>query len=1106
MRSWFVLVFGASALLYAQSPARRLISENIDERKLVMLRGNTRPEMSAERDLGSVPDEFAMPHLLLQLRRSPEREQALRAFIDELHRPGSPAFHRWLNAQQFGESYGLASEDLSAIGNWLRSRGFKVNTVYPNGSLIDFGGTAGQVRAAFHTEIHRLDIAGVRHFANVSDPQIPAALAPAVEGIVALHDFSPHPMHKPRAEYTFDGGAANAVVPADLATIYNLNPLFGEGYSGQGQTIVVIEDTNVYSAADWTTYRSTLGLANYTSGAFTTVHPAPPGGTNNCSDPGVNGDESEAILDAELASAAAPSATIELASCGSSSGIFIAIHNLINAAAPPAIMSISYGECEASEGASGNAAFSAAYQQAVSEGISVFVSAGDEAAAGCDFNATAATHGIAVSGLASTPYNVAVGGTDFGDAYSGTTSSYWSLSNTSIYGSALSYVPEIPWNDSCAGTLLFSYFGFSAAYGVNGFCNSTTANTNHYLDVVGGSGGPSGCATGAASTPGVVSGTCAGTPKPSWQTGVFGIPNDGVRDLPDISLFAANGIWGHYYVFCWSDVNSGGAPCAGAPSNWSGAGGTSFSSPIMAGIQALINQKVGGRQGNPNYVYYPLAAQEYAHGGTTTCNSTSGNQASSSCIFYDVTLGDMDVNCTSSHNCYAPSGPPGVLSTSNSSLAPAFGTAAGWDFATGIGTVNAFNLVHNWGGMVTIQTAPPGLQFSVDGGSPATAPQTLNLSLGVHTISTANQAGGAGIQYNFASWSDSGQASHLITVGTSPAVYTASFQTEYQLTIAAAPSVGGTVTPTSGTYYPAGTAVVISASPNTRYSFSNWSGSVASASSPNTTVTMSSPETVTSNFASLSIGNPSKAGIYRDNFLWLLDVDNNRQFSSPPDVVYAYGGIPGDIPIAGDWNGDGRTKVGIYRPGGGLFILDANGNGIVDSGDYLYKLGVGTDPTDVPVAGDWNGDGRTKIGLVRQGFLWLLDYNGNGVFEPNIDKTYAFGGVAGDVPVVGDWNGDGRSKIGIFRLGFFWLLDSNGDGIFEQGTDAAFAYGGVPGDVPVAGDWNGNGITKVGVFRLGFFWVLDANGDHQFTGTGVGQDLAFPFGGLPGDKPVVGKW
>ena len=455
---------------------RALITQEIDESRPVTLKGNTRPEANAVNDRGAVADDFQMEHMLLQLQRPPEQEQALKEFIDQLHNPASPNFHRWLSAQEFGEKFGPAPEDLNAITTWLQSHGFQVNMVYPSGMLIDFSGSAGQVREAFRTEIHNLEVRGVKHIANLSDPQIPAALAPAVVGVVSLHDFRPHSMHKLRPNYTFASGTYQAVVPADLATIYNLNPLFSAGTSGQGQTIVVIEDTNVYSTSDWTTFRSTFGLSGYSAGSFTQVHPAPPSGTNNCSNPGVNGDDGEAILDAEWASAAAPSAAIELASCSDTNTTFgglIALQNLLNASStPPAIVSISYGECEAYNGAAANAAYSSTYQQAVAEGVSVFVSSGDEGAASCDAGGSNATHGIGVSGLASTPYNVAVGGTDFGDSYANANSTYWTTTNTSTYGSALSYIPEIPWNDSCASTLIATYEGYGATYGSSGFCNS----------------------------------------------------------------------------------------------------------------------------------------------------------------------------------------------------------------------------------------------------------------------------------------------------------------------------------------------------------------------------------------------------------------------------------------------------------------------------------------------------------------------------------------------------------------------------------------------------------------------------------------------------------
>ncbi|MGO9455262.1 MAG: hypothetical protein ACLQDV_30070 [Candidatus Binataceae bacterium] len=196
-----------------------------------------------------------------------------------------------------------------------------------------------------------------------------------------------------------------------------------------------------------------------------------------------------------------------------------------------------------------------------------------------------------------------------------------------------------------------------------------------------------------------MSGTCKGYAKPTWQS-VFGNPSDGVRDVPDVALFAANGIWGHYYVVCQSNV----ASCNGAPDTWAGYGGTSVASPIMAAIQSLVDQKTASRQGNPNPTYYSLASTEYGASGSSVCNSSLGNEASGSCIFYDVTQGDMDVDCVGTNNCYTPSGTYGVLSTWDSAYDPAYGTNVGWDFATGIGSVNANNLVMAFGASTSTAT------------------------------------------------------------------------------------------------------------------------------------------------------------------------------------------------------------------------------------------------------------------------------------------------------------------------------------------------------------------------------------------------------------------
>jgi hypothetical protein len=675
--------------------ARILITEPIDEAKLITLRGNTRREAKvAAYDRGRVEDSFPMEHMLLQLKRPPELEQEFEQYIDSLTDKSSPNFHHWLLPEEQGQTYGLAQEDVDAITGWLGSHGFTVGYVYPTCRVIDFSGTAGEIREAFHTEIHYLDVRGEQHFANISDPQIPEALAPAVVGVVSMYDFKPHANVKPRTQYQVTSGSGstyNLVVPADVQSIYNLTPLYREGIYGQGQTIVVVEDAMPWST-DPTTYQTTFGLTKY-GGTWTNIHP---NAGNNCTTPASpNADEGEANIDVEAALSVAPGATIEVASCAdgtpiSTFGGLLALENLVSAGTPPAVISMSYGECEADIGQAANAAFYSAFQSAAGAGVSVFVSSGDETSTSCSSGYDYGYFGVGVTGWGSTPYNVSVGGTDFEDTYNAKeagipASTYWNSSNNTIDGNAKSYIPEVPWNNSCASWLFSNYNGYTTSYGSSGFCNSSTGEAN-YLTIVGASGGPSGCANGA-STNGYVTTGCAGYAKPSWQSGIFGNPADGVRDLPDVSLFASNGSWGHFYVICWSDTakykSSGAAACTNPPNplastpTWSGFGGTSFASPMMASIQALVNQKWGTgwqgsspRSGNPNPIYYKIANAEFGSSGNSACysiNQPPRRGLGSSCVFYDITQGDINANClqngTTYYPCYIPSGTNGVLST-----------------------------------------------------------------------------------------------------------------------------------------------------------------------------------------------------------------------------------------------------------------------------------------------------------------------------------------------------------------------------------------------------------------------------------------------------------
>jgi hypothetical protein len=831
------------------TPRRALITQAIDENRLVTLAGNTQPEARSQNDLGPVDDNLHLD-MYLQLKRSPEQDLAAEQFVASLSDPASPNFHKWITAAEYGRRFGATPEDIAAVSRWLESHGFKVNNIPSHNMVIDFSGNAGQVREALHTEIHALGVAGERYFANMRDPQIPAALLPAVTGVVSLHNFRPRPMLVPKAQYTIN--ASNLpVVPGDLATIYNLNPAFSAGYTGLGQTIVVLEDTDLYNGTgDWNAFRNTFGLSvSYPSGSLAQVHPGG-GAGGTCIDPGVNGDDGEAAIDVEWATAAAPNAAIILASCTNTTnfGGFIALQNMLTNGGPvPGIVSISYGSAETQNGAAGNSYVSTLYQMAAAQGVSVFVAAGDWAAALSDVGGTEASSGINVSGLASTIYDVAVGGTDFGDEASGLTSTFWNSTNGVYYDSARSYVPEIPWNDSCASVVLANYFGFSTTYGSAGFCNNLTSSNKYLLNVTGGSGGPSGCATGTPSVanPNVVGGTCAGYAKPAWQT-IFGNPSDGVRDVPDVALFAANGIWSHYYLVCYSDTANGGSSCAGSPSGWSGFGGTSVSSPIMAGIQALINQALGSTGvGNPNPIYYQIAQNEYSTSASrAACNSTTG--PASTCSFNDITRGDTDVPCTGAFNCFLDGQPIGVLSTSNTSYAPAYGTAPGWDFASGIGSVNAFNLLNAF--VSYVLPAPTlGLPANAAIAVPVSTSLTWSPSLGatsydvylgasnpppfVTTVTTINYAPSslaASTQYFWqivAKGASNSSASPIwsFTTSTPPPTVTLTLNQSGNGTVTADP-------PASSGSYAFGTKVCLTATPDAGWLFGAWSGATLDAS------------------------------------------------------------------------------------------------------------------------------------------------------------------------------------------------------------------------------------------------------------------------------------
>ncbi len=673
-----------SVAVCAQSPGAR-ITQNVDDQNLTLLRGNTHPLAQKKFDQGAAPASMPMHRMMLVLQRSPQQDHSLVTLLDSQQDKSSPNYHQWLTPDQFGQQFGPADSDVQTVTSWLQLHGFQVTRVSKGKTIIEFDGTAGQVQQAFHTAIHSYVVNGEQHWANASDPQIPAALAPVVAGPVSLHNFFPKPQNRfggifsksktsPKLtpvnpQFTFLGCYSNcyAVVPYDFATIYNVLPLWNAGIDGTGQTIAIVGQTNI-NIQDVRDFRSLFGLPAHDPNIIL-----------NGPDPGIISDEGEADIDVQWSGAVAKGATVDFVvseSTETTAGIDLSAEYIIDNNLAP-VMSESYGGCELAFGTAGNQFYSALWEQAAAQGITVMISTGDSGSAGCDQNSgTAAQFGLAVNGIASTPFNVAVGGTDFADYNIWQT--YWNTANDpSTQLSAKGYVPETTWNDSCTNSLLVN-FGFSS--NAETTCNDQNALAQGLGQAIGGSGGPSNCTTNSQQL-----GTCSGGyAKPSWQS-ANGVPTDGKRDLPDVSLFASNGFQGNYYIVCQSDLSQSGMCDLTSPfSDLAGYGGTSVASPAFAGIMALVNQQ-HGRQGNANYVLYKLAAQQTA----ANCNSSNGS--GSSCMFNDVTSGTIAMPClTGSPNCTTstPGHQFGILT--------GYPTTSGYDLATGLGTVNAANLVNNW--------------------------------------------------------------------------------------------------------------------------------------------------------------------------------------------------------------------------------------------------------------------------------------------------------------------------------------------------------------------------------------------------------------------------
>ena len=470
---WSATVVGLvamSGLAFAQQTGTPLIvprADNLTQR----LAGNVSGWATPQRDLGLVPGTLRMGELALVLKRSAPKERALAQLLSAQQNRASPLSRRWLTPEQFGSQFGAVDADIRTLSAWLRAQGFVVKSLTRGRDLLQFAGTERQVEAAFQTPVHYFDVDGERHWANVRDPQIPGAFAPAVAGIVGLHDFRPRPQHQrvfkggrmaPGRQPQFNTGPANGygVAPLDFATIYNILPLWNKGITGSGAIIAIAAQSNI-NAATPQAFWSAFGAAKNQK-----IQVIVPPGT---SDPGETADDNEleADLDIEVAGGVAQAATIILVPA--SSAATAATYAIDNNLAP--IVSISFGDCEANLTAAENAQVTALYQEASALGITVLVAAGDQGSASCDANATApapATQGIAVNGLASTQYNTAVGGTDF-NFFGITETAYWGANNPATHADALSYMPEMAWNTSCTNPVLLQWLPSYSS--VEALCN-----------------------------------------------------------------------------------------------------------------------------------------------------------------------------------------------------------------------------------------------------------------------------------------------------------------------------------------------------------------------------------------------------------------------------------------------------------------------------------------------------------------------------------------------------------------------------------------------------------------------------------------------------------
>ncbi len=559
----------AAGVPAAGQPAARIV-QPINDSQRFELRGQVHRAIRDSEDLGDADPGLRAERVIMLLQGSAAQDADLEQFLKNVQTPSRPDFHRWLTPKSFGQRFGVAAADTAVIRAWLQSKAFRIDEEPAGARSIVFSGSIGQLNAAFAAQIHRYRWHGEPHLANAVNPTIPAALAGVVVGFASLHDFRHSPQHlAPRIRPQFTLGGANYLGPGDFATIYDLVSPYAQGITGMGRSIAVIGRSNI-QAVDLSDFRSFFGLS---STLPTSIY----ANSGNIAPPLVSGDETESDLDLEWTGATAQSAMIKFVTTASTmltDGVDLASQWAVSNDLAD-VISVSYGSCEAAADLSGGTTlYNQLWQQAAAQGTSVFVSAGDSGAAGCDLDSSSkATHGLGVNAVCSSPYSTCVGGTEFsGDVSSPST--YWSTTNTpGAQASALSYIPEAVWNQSgsvSGGVDLWASGGGASIYFA----------------------------------------------KPAWQLAT-GVPSDGRRDVPDVAL-SASGMHDGYVLFSSDGYPAGTVLIIG---------GTSAAAPSMAGIAALLAQNRNGRVGNFNPILYALSGLQVTGGAPVFHLITSGSNS-----------------------------------------------------------------------------------------------------------------------------------------------------------------------------------------------------------------------------------------------------------------------------------------------------------------------------------------------------------------------------------------------------------------------------------------------------------------------------------------------